>query len=123
MSNWTPQDWTSLLTAGGVFIGVVLSAVAAFMSSLAKLKGDTNAKKIDANTAITKAVGVQNSANSKAAAVAAATAVTTSNEIAKKLNGQLEDTIANVVKEHVAPLLTAVADIQKQLDEIKQAKQ
>ncbi len=119
MSTWTPQDWTSLLTAVGVFVGVVLSAVSVFLGSLAKLRGDSNGRKIDDNTTLTKAVGVQAATNSKAAAVAAAAAVTNTKDIAKKLNGQLEDTIANVVKQHVAPLLETMQGIQAQLDDIK----
>jgi chromosome segregation ATPase len=55
VANWTPQDWVSFLTAAGVFVGVVLSALAAFMASLAKMKGDTNADKIDKGTAATVA--------------------------------------------------------------------
>lgn len=55
MSNWTLDDWTKFLTALGTFISIVLSALAAFMATLAKIRGDTNTTKIDQNTAITQA--------------------------------------------------------------------
>jgi hypothetical protein len=57
VSEWSPGEWAAFLTAFGTFLSVILSAAAAFLANLAKLRSETNTKKIQENTELTK-VGV-----------------------------------------------------------------
>lgn len=106
MSNWNPEQWVVFFTALGTLVGVILSAVAAFMSTLAKIKSEANSKKIDDNTTITRA-GTTAAASS--AKQAAAVAKEMNDSISKKLNGGLDVAIADGIK----PLGKRVDELEK----------
>ncbi len=117
MGNWTPQDWTQFLTAVGVFVGVVLSAVTVFLSALAKMRGDTNAvklaentDKLDENTKLTKDGTQAATANAKVAASAATTAAIKTAALSSQLNGAMDERIRNIVREHTEPIAAALKD-------------
>jgi hypothetical protein len=88
-----------------VFIGVVLSAIAAFLAALNKMKGDSNSRKIDTNIALTKAGTEATVEHAKVAAVTATAAAEKASEMSNRLNGALDDKVRCIVKEYVDPLV------------------
>lgn len=125
MGNWTPTEWGMFLTALGTLITAVLSATAAFLANLAKIKSEDNSKKIDANTDLTKEGTQEASTNAKIAASTARVAAVKASEMSDKLNGSLDAKITNIVKEYFTPLESAIKlhaeQDEKNMKEIREA--
>lgn len=125
MDHWTVTEWIQLITAVGTTITVVVASIGAIMANLARIKGESNEKKIDHNTEMT-VKGVTESTNS--ANTAAETKKATeemAKDVSKKLNGGLDSAISAGVE----PLHTALnihmeqdkndlAEVKSKLDEV-----
>ncbi len=100
MANWTPTEWGLFFLALGTFFNTVLVSLGAFFAALAKIKGDTNAKAIQENTALTKDGTAAAAKSAKAAADAATIAAEKTDELASNLNGKLDEKIAAAISLH-----------------------
>ena len=75
-----------------------------------------NNKKIDANTAVTVAGTTAAATNAAAAASAANTASEKTDSMVEKLNGELDNKIAAIVKAHADPIVVMIHEHTKQDD-------
>ncbi len=102
-------DWTQVLVALAVGLPATITAAGAvYISWLNLKKGKENSAKIDDNTALTRAGASAAVSNAKVAASAANNAATKADELAKQMNGALDERIKSIVKEHFDPLKEAV---------------
>lgn len=117
----------------------VVTILVGFLTTWVKLKyGEERAdkkateveRKVDANTALTRAGTERAATNANVAASAAGEAVKKVEEIVVQLNGRLEDRIIAIVKAYIEPMTTALhqhaikddenmAEIRYVLDELR----
>ncbi len=109
MADWTPSEWITFFIALGTFLNTALIAIATFLAALAKIRGDTNADKIDNNTKITVAGTIQAVTSAKVAAEKAADAKTAAEELQREFNGNLDKRIEAAVKTAV---MQAIRDLK-----------
>lgn len=119
MMSWSPQEWTVFLVAVG---GLVTSTIAAIRASQAHNKGQENARKIDANTQITRG-GIDRADANAQVAVEAATkaekaAESVNTTVARKLNGELTKVIAEQIARQIAPVIARMEKVDERLEAV-----
>jgi len=105
-------DWTHVLVAIVVGLPATIAAISAAWQSY------RNSTKIDTNTAITIKGSAAAVNNAKVAADTASEAKDAADNLAKQLNGALDDRITKIVKKHMDPLLANMNKIETTLKEM-----